>query len=71
MYSQLATKEKEIMRLKKMLDGGRPYTAVLKDCVCKKTDKDNVDVNELKILQQEKLELEQQLKGEEIKFLLM
>nr|XP_034195948.1 centrosomal protein of 135 kDa isoform X3 [Osmia lignaria] len=59
---ELATKEKEIMRLKKMLDGGRPYTAVLKDCLCKKTDKDNVDVNELKILQQEKLELEQQLK---------
>ncbi|XP_076179711.1 uncharacterized protein LOC143152941 isoform X3 [Ptiloglossa arizonensis] len=66
--SQLTAKEKEIIRLKKMLEGGRPYSAVSKDCACKKTENnfimstDNVAVNELKILQQEKLELEQQLK---------
>lgn len=48
-----------------MLEGGRPYLAVSKDY--KKTENnyvisDNVN-DELKILQQEKLELEQQLKG--------
>ncbi|XP_006617235.2 centrosomal protein of 135 kDa [Apis dorsata] len=62
--SQLTNKEKEILRLKKMLEGGRPYLAVSKDY--KKTENnyvisDNVN-DELKILQQEKLELEQQLK---------
>lgn len=62
--SQLTTKEKEILRLKKMLEGGRPYLAVSKDY--KKTENnyvisDNVN-DELKILQQEKLELEQQLR---------
>ncbi|XP_061932659.1 centrosomal protein of 135 kDa isoform X2 [Apis cerana] len=61
---ELTTKEKEILRLKKMLEGGRPYLAVSKDY--KKTENnyvisDNVN-DELKILQQEKLELEQQLK---------
>nr|XP_012140543.1 PREDICTED: centrosomal protein of 135 kDa-like isoform X2 [Megachile rotundata] len=60
--NQLTIKEKEIIRLKKMLDGGRPYSAIFKDCACKKTDNDNMEINELKILQQEKLELEQQLK---------
>ncbi|KAK9309932.1 hypothetical protein QLX08_000568 [Tetragonisca angustula] len=66
--SQLTTKEKEILRLKKMLEGGRPYLAVSKDCACKKADCSfvtsnfNIDSNELKVLQQEKLELEQQLK---------
>lgn len=58
-----------------MLEGGRPYSAVSKDCACKKTENnfimstDNVAVNELKILQQEKLELEQQLKGINLFFL--
>ncbi|XP_076626072.1 uncharacterized protein LOC143344162 isoform X2 [Colletes latitarsis] len=66
--SQLTAKEKEIIRLKKMLEGGRPYSAVSKDCACKMAESnfimpnDNVATNELKILQQEKLELEQQLK---------
>ncbi|OAD55996.1 hypothetical protein WN48_04029 [Eufriesea mexicana] len=66
--SQLTTKEKEILRLKKMLEGGRPYSAVSKDCACIKAESNfvmpnhNMDDNELKILQQEKLELEQQLK---------
>ncbi|XP_043259475.1 centrosomal protein of 135 kDa-like isoform X2 [Colletes gigas] len=65
---ELTAKEKEIIRLKKMLEGGRPYSAVSKDCACKKAESkfimsnDNVATNELKILQQEKLELEQQLK---------
>ncbi|CAK9809654.1 Centrosomal protein of 135 kDa [Anthophora quadrimaculata] len=65
---QLTTKEKEILRLKKMLEGGRLYSAVSRDCSCKKADNNfamtnhNADANELKILQQEKLELEQQLK---------
>lgn len=66
---QLTMKEKEILRLKKMLEGGRPYLAVSKDCACKKAESSfvmsnyNIDGNELKVLQQEKLELEQQLKG--------
>ncbi|XP_043584009.1 centrosomal protein of 135 kDa-like isoform X1 [Bombus pyrosoma] len=66
--SQLTMKEKEILRLKKMLEGGRPYLAVSKDCACKKAESSfvmsnyNIDGNELKVLQQEKLELEQQLK---------
>ncbi|XP_076665146.1 uncharacterized protein LOC143367341 isoform X2 [Andrena cerasifolii] len=65
---ELATKEKEIIRLKKMLEGGRPYLAVSKDCACKKTESnfimsnDNSDADGLMILQQEKLELEQKLK---------
>ncbi|XP_076626079.1 uncharacterized protein LOC143344162 isoform X3 [Colletes latitarsis] len=65
---ELTAKEKEIIRLKKMLEGGRPYSAVSKDCACKMAESnfimpnDNVATNELKILQQEKLELEQQLK---------
>ncbi|XP_076249280.1 uncharacterized protein LOC143188743 [Calliopsis andreniformis] len=64
--AQLTTKEKEIMRLKKMLEGGRPYSAVSKDCVCNKVENNltvsGENVSQLKILQQEKLELEQQLK---------
>lgn len=55
-----------------MLEGGRPYSAVAKDCPCKNVEEnfvmsgDNVSVTELKILQQEKLELEQQLKGKQM-----
>lgn len=61
----MTIKEKEILRLKKMLEGGRPYLAVSKDY--KKAENnfvisDNVN-DELKVLQQEKLELEQKLKG--------
>ncbi|XP_053977812.1 centrosomal protein of 135 kDa isoform X1 [Hylaeus volcanicus] len=65
--SQLTAKEKEIIRLKKMLEGGRPYSAVFKDCACKKnennfiTSSGHVSANELQILQQEKLELEHRL----------
>ncbi|XP_076297587.1 uncharacterized protein LOC143217320 isoform X2 [Lasioglossum baleicum] len=67
--SQLTAKEKEVLRLKKLLEGGRPYSAVSKDCFCKKIENnfiksaDNVDLHKLKILQQEKSELEQQLKA--------
>nr|XP_033320790.1 centrosomal protein of 135 kDa isoform X2 [Megalopta genalis] len=66
--SQLTDKEREIIRLKKLLEGGRPYSAVSKDCPCKKmesnfiTSTDGIDLHELKILQKERLELEQQLK---------
>ncbi|KYN16644.1 hypothetical protein ALC57_11153 [Trachymyrmex cornetzi] len=62
---QLATKEKEIMRLRKMLEGGRSYSAISKDCTCKKKSgatHDATEINEVKVLQQVKLELEQQLK---------
>nr|XP_050846139.1 centrosomal protein of 135 kDa-like isoform X6 [Vespula vulgaris] len=68
LQNQLTTKEKEIMRLKKMLEGGRPYNAVAKDCLCKKVDKMHIashdidENNDLKILLQSKQELEQQLK---------
>ncbi|KAG7197907.1 hypothetical protein KM043_016149 [Ampulex compressa] len=65
--SQLTVKEKELLRLKKMLEGGRPYCAVLQDCSCKKMEKnmkmhDSFENNDIKMLQQAKLELEQQLK---------
>ncbi|XP_067213676.1 centrosomal protein of 135 kDa isoform X2 [Linepithema humile] len=65
---QLTTKEKEIIRLRKMLEGGRSYAAVTKDCICKKMEKksgavhDIMELNEVRTLQQAKLELEQQLK---------
>ncbi|XP_011647939.1 centrosomal protein of 135 kDa isoform X2 [Pogonomyrmex barbatus] len=65
---QLATKEKEIIRLRKMLEGGRSHIALSKDCTCKKIEKktdvthNTAEINEVKILQQAKLELEQQLK---------
>lgn len=68
-FLQLATKEKEIIRLRNMLEGGRSYVAVSKDCACKKMEKkagvfqDVMEINEMRILQQAKLELEQQLKG--------
>lgn len=56
-----------------MLEGGRPYLAVSKDCACKQdcsfvTTNFDIDSNELKVLQQEKLELEQQLKGKKFIF---
>ncbi|XP_011695097.1 PREDICTED: centrosomal protein of 135 kDa isoform X1 [Wasmannia auropunctata] len=63
---QLATKEKEIIRLRKMLEGGRSYAAINKDCSCKKMEKkaghDTTEISEVRVLQQAKLELEQQLK---------
>ncbi|XP_023289896.1 centrosomal protein of 135 kDa [Orussus abietinus] len=61
--AQLTSKEKEIIRLKKMLEGGRPYSAVVKDCCYRKVDKHCcADGNELRLLQQTKQDLEQQLK---------
>jgi len=54
-----------------MLEGGRSYAAIGKDCTCKKMEKksgvtnDVTEISEVKILQQAKLELEQQLKGKE------
>lgn len=52
------------MRLKKMLDGGRPLAAVTKDCFCKKTEKNHYgDGAEMKILERAKQDLEEQLKG--------
>ncbi|XP_025989831.1 centrosomal protein of 135 kDa isoform X2 [Solenopsis invicta] len=65
---ELTTKEKEIIRLRKMLEGGRSYAAISKDCICKKMEKkagathDVSDISDVRILQQAKLELEQQLK---------
>lgn len=55
-----------------MLEGGRSYTAVSKDCICKKMEKkadatrDIMETSEMKSLQQAKLELEQQLKGKKL-----
>jgi len=54
-----------------MLEGGRSYAAISKDCTCKKMEKksgatnDVTEISEVRILQQAKLELEQQLKGKE------
>ncbi|KAG5335528.1 CP135 protein, partial [Acromyrmex heyeri] len=54
--------EKEIMRLRKMLEG-RSYPAINKDCIKKSGGThDATEINEVKVLQQVKLELEQQLK---------
>lgn len=55
-----------------MLEGGRSYAAVSKDCTCKKIEKKagaihDVDVSEVRILHQAKLELEQQLKGKKLR----
>lgn len=50
--------------MKKMLDGGRPFSAVTKDCFCKKVEKKNFgDVGEFKVLERAKQDLEEQLKG--------
>lgn len=55
-----------------MLEGGRSYTAVSKDCTCRKIEKktdvihDIMETSEMKSLQQAKLELEQQLKGKKL-----
>lgn len=55
-----------------MLEGGRSYAAVSKDCTCKKMEKkagathDVTEISETRILRQAKLELEQQLKGKEL-----
>ena len=49
-----------------MLEGGCSYAAISKDCTYKKKSgatRDATDINEVKVLQQVKLELEQQLKG--------
>jgi len=54
-----------------MLEGGRSYAAISKDCICKKMEKksgatnDVTEISEVRVLQQTKLELEQQLKGKE------
>ncbi|XP_071644762.1 uncharacterized protein [Temnothorax longispinosus] len=66
---QLTTKEREIIRLRKMLEDGHSYVPVGRDCTCRKMEKkagvtygDVTEINEVRILQQAKLELEQQLK---------
>ncbi|XP_024890423.1 centrosomal protein of 135 kDa-like isoform X2 [Temnothorax curvispinosus] len=66
---QLTTKEREIIRLRKMLEDGHSYVPVGRDCTCRKMEKkagvtygDGTEINEVRILQQAKLELEQQLK---------
>lgn len=51
------------------MEGGRSYAAVCKECTCKKkvgAAHDNLQINELRILQHAKLELEQQLKGKKL-----
>ncbi|XP_011883028.1 PREDICTED: centrosomal protein of 135 kDa [Vollenhovia emeryi] len=63
---QLVTKEKEIIRLRKMLEDGHSYVPVSKDCACRKMEKKagahDAEIGEVRILQQAKLELEQQVK---------
>ncbi|XP_033216030.1 centrosomal protein of 135 kDa isoform X2 [Belonocnema kinseyi] len=64
---ELALKEKEISRLREILEDGRPYSAVSKDCFCKNSEKsyslrnycEGIDST---ILQQAKCDLERQLK---------
>ncbi|XP_008217193.1 centrosomal protein of 135 kDa isoform X3 [Nasonia vitripennis] len=65
--SQLNTKDKEMSRLRKMLEGGRPCTSINKDHCCLVSEKTNgyprhMENDDLLSLQQTKLNLEQQLK---------
>ncbi|KAK0096267.1 hypothetical protein PV326_005918 [Microctonus aethiopoides] len=82
--TQLAMKEKEINRLKKLHDSGRSYNVTLKECNCHKNEpccgqcnfinrrttgnySQSVcnkleEISEVKVLQQAKLNLEQQLR---------
>lgn len=73
-------KEKEVSRLRKMLEGDRQYASLSKECSCRKTEPSQStyrktagsfvpssclkasDFNEVKILQQAKINLEQQLR---------
>lgn len=66
---QLALKEKEISRLRRMLEGGRPYNAVAKECSCNKFEKTHnsqecreIENCDLKIILKAKTDLEYQLK---------
>ncbi|KMQ96415.1 centrosomal protein [Lasius niger] len=65
---ELATKEKEIIRLRKMLEGGRSYAAVSKDCNCKKMEKkigaahDVAEISEAMKLAKRNEELEKELR---------
>ncbi|KAJ9592863.1 hypothetical protein L9F63_015441, partial [Diploptera punctata] len=63
--NQLNNRDREIARLSKMLEGGRPITAIKKDCCCSCKDinhKINSLKTEVKILEHKKEELEQQVK---------
>ncbi|XP_058809079.1 centrosomal protein of 135 kDa [Phymastichus coffea] len=65
--SQLNTKEKEISRLRTMLEGGRPCTSINKDHCCIRSEKMNgfhrySHEDELANLEEAKMKLEQQLK---------
>ncbi|KAF7998336.1 hypothetical protein HCN44_009734 [Aphidius gifuensis] len=67
LQTQLALKEKEVTRLRKLLENGRTYVGTSKESsTYKKTINNNcscsTDYNEIKILQQAKLNLEQQLR---------
>lgn len=52
-----------------MVEGGRSFNAINKDCICKTIEKEAgashniVNTSEMRTLRQTKLELEQQLKG--------
>lgn len=52
-----------------MLEDGHSYVAFNKDCICRKMEKKagtiHDKISEVRILQQAKLELEQQLKGKQ------
>lgn len=67
LQTQLAMKDKELTRLRKLLENGRTYVGASKESSAyKKTINNNcsctTDYNELKILQQAKFNLEQQLR---------
>jgi centrosomal protein CEP135 len=63
----LNTKDKEISRLRQMLEGGRPCVTINKDHCCLRPEllgeeKRNSNYDDILNLQQSKLHLEQQLK---------
>ncbi|XP_011495576.1 PREDICTED: centrosomal protein of 135 kDa [Ceratosolen solmsi marchali] len=64
---QLNTKNKEVSRLKKMLEGGRPCASINKDHCCVRPEllneyKRNANCDDFLNVQQSKLNMEQQLK---------
>ncbi|KAL0118049.1 hypothetical protein PUN28_009021 [Cardiocondyla obscurior] len=66
LQKQLTIKEKEMNRLRKIMEDDYSYVPVSKNCTCRKMEKKttarDMEINEIKILQQANLELEQQLK---------
>ena len=63
---QLKNRDREIKRLNKMLEGGRPLTAIRKDCHCSCKELNhqvNTLSSDMKMLEHKKEDLEKEVKG--------